>query len=63
MATDLPDEFVDGCGGTAGHGIMGDEPALPDDEADLFVLFAEALDPDTPKTVDEAETEWRELFR
>lgn len=34
----------------------------PDDEVDLLTLFAEALNPNNPKTVEEAEAEWRELF-
>jgi hypothetical protein len=33
-----------------------------DDETDLFVLFAEALDDANPKTVAEAETEWRAVL-
>lgn len=31
-------------------------------EADLFPLFAEALDPASPKTVDEEAARWRGLF-
>lgn len=57
MTDEQPDDaFVDGCD------IDFAEHALPDDEQDLFVLFAEALDPTTPKTVDEAKAEWDELF-
>lgn len=38
------------------------EDPTPDHELELFQLFAEALDPATEKTVDEAAAEWRELF-
>lgn len=59
--TDQPDDaYLDGCND---DGILGDEPPLVDDETDLFVLFAEALDPDNPKTVAEAEAEWREILQ
>jgi hypothetical protein len=45
------------------HGDIGMvEDPLPDDESDMFVLFADALDPDTPSTVEEREAEWKELF-
>lgn len=33
-----------------------------DDDLDFVVVFAEALDPNSDKTVAEAEAEWRELF-
>jgi len=60
MPTDEPDDArADACGG---DGIMAGEEPLPDEHVDLFVLFAEALDPNHPKTVEEAEAEWRELF-
>ena len=55
MSSEQDDGLVDGCD------LSGETP-LPDDQTDLFVLFAEALDPDTAKTVPEAEAEWRELF-
>jgi hypothetical protein len=42
--------------------ILGDEPPLTDEEAELLPLFADALDPDTPTTVDEMERKWREIF-
>lgn len=38
------------------------EEGIGDDEAELFVLFADALDPETPSTVDGRAAEWRELF-
>jgi hypothetical protein len=47
---DHPDDILDGL-----------EPLTPL-EGELFVLFAEALDPDNPKTVDEVLSEWREIF-
>jgi hypothetical protein len=51
---DEDDDLLDGCD------IYFE--SLPEDEQDLFVLFAEALDPENPKTVEEAEAEWKELF-
>lgn len=49
---DQDDNLLDGC----------DEDftvdPTPDDESDLFVLFAEALDPNNPKTVEDVEAEW-----
>lgn len=52
----LDDDFLDGCD------LDFTVDPTPDDEADLFVLFAEALDPANPKTVDEAKAEWDELL-
>lgn len=40
---------------------VGCDP-LTDEEAELFPLFADALDPNTPTTVEERATEWQELF-
>ena len=37
------------------------DDCLPEEETDLFVLFAEALDPANPKTVEEVEAEWKAL--
>lgn len=34
----------------------------PDAEADLFVLFAEALDPANPKTVEQAKADWEQVL-
>jgi hypothetical protein len=36
--------------------------STPDEESDLFVLFAEALDDANPKTLAEAEAEWKAVF-
>lgn len=52
----MDDDLLDGCE------LDFTEDALPEDEAELFVLFAEALDPNTSKTVDEARADWEELF-
>lgn len=52
----MDDDLLDGCE------LDFTEDALPEDEQDLFVLFAEALDPNTSKTVKEAEADWQELF-
>ena len=46
------DEFLDGCD------LDFTVDPTPDDEADLFVLFAEALDPNNPKTIADVEREW-----
>jgi hypothetical protein len=50
------DNFLDGCD------LDFVKAQLTDEEQELFPLFAEALDPNNPKTVEEAEAEWRELF-
>jgi len=50
------DDLLDGCD------LDFTEDPTPDDESDLFVLFAEALDPATPKTLQEAEVEWKGVF-
>jgi hypothetical protein len=42
--------------------ILGDEPPLSEEDSDMFVLFAEALDPSNDKTVDQVKAEWEELF-
>lgn len=42
--------------------ILGDETPLSDDEADLFVLFAEGLDPNNPKTVEDVKAEWEQVL-
>lgn len=39
-----------------------DVEPIDDDEAQLFVLFADALDPDTPSTVEQRRSEWEALF-
>ena len=48
----LDDDLVDGC-----HLDMEDG-ALAEGEDDLFVLFAEALDPDSPVTVEQVKNVW-----
>lgn len=48
------DDLLDGCGGAFG------EPELPEEEEDLFVLFAEALDPETDVTVEQVADMWRQ---
>lgn len=54
---DVPDDaHLDGCD------IDLTLDPVPDEEVELFALFAEALDPDTDKTVEEAKAEWQELF-
>lgn len=50
------DEFVDGCD------LDFRQDILDDAESDLFVLFADALDPATPHTVAETAAEWKALF-
>lgn len=54
--TRMDDDFLDGCD------IDMSEDNTTDEEVALFPLFAEALDPNNPKTVEEAESEWRELL-
>ena len=53
-----PDELddVDGC-----DVDMTADP-LPDDHAELYALFAEGLDDENPKSVEQAKAEWEELF-
>lgn len=51
------DDFLDGC-----DIDFTLEPQADDDEVELWPLFAEALDPANPKTVEQVEQEWRELF-
>jgi hypothetical protein len=50
------DAHIDGCD------IDMSEDPLEEGTEDLFVLFAEALDPDTELTVEQAKAEWEELF-
>jgi hypothetical protein len=54
--TEHDDSFLDGC-----EIDMSDDVVEPDEQP-LLILFAEALDPNTPKTVDEAKAEWETLF-
>jgi hypothetical protein len=49
----MPDDVeLDGCD------IDFAEEALTEEEQELFPLFAEALDPDSPVTVEDVEREW-----
>lgn len=50
---------LDGCDDE--HGLLGGEPPMPDDHVEVFPLFAEALDPDSPVTVEQVEAEWRQI--
>lgn len=58
--TDQPeepdDDLIDGCD----LDLTADP--TPDDHVALEVLFAEALDPGTDKTVEEARHEWEAVF-
>lgn len=48
----MPDDELDGCDLDFTVG------PIPDEESDLFVIFAEALDPANPKTIADVEAEW-----
>lgn len=48
----MPDDDLDGCDADFA------EDALDDEETELFPLFAEALDPNSPVTVEDVEREW-----
>jgi hypothetical protein len=54
--TDSDDDLLDGCE------LDFTEDPTDDMTVELMPLFADALDPDTPKTVEEAKGEWEELF-
>jgi hypothetical protein len=56
MPTEDDDDTIDGCD------LDYAEDPTSDEDLPYVALFAEALDPATPKTVEEAESEWRELF-
>jgi hypothetical protein len=43
-------------------GIDPETVAAKDEDLDLIVLFAEALDPNNPKTVEDVEAEWKAVF-
>lgn len=45
-----------------GDDVLGDTDPLADEDAELFVLFAEALEPGSTKSLDEVCSEWQELF-
>lgn len=57
MANHDDDDFLDGCD------IDMSEDDTSEEEVELMPLFAEALDPENPKTVEEAEAEWQELLK
>jgi hypothetical protein len=58
MDTDtIADDLADGC-----ELDFTQEPTA-DDDAELFVLFAEALDPRSRKSVDDVAAEWKAVFR
>lgn len=38
--------------------IVESDDQVADEDVDLFVLFAEALDPSNPKTIEDVEAEW-----
>lgn len=50
------DDLLDGCD------VDFTEDELDPEEQDLFVLFADALDPNTESTIKQREAEWKELF-
>jgi hypothetical protein len=50
------DDFLDGCS------LDFTEEPTPDDEVELTALFAEAINPNNPKTVEEQRDEWEALF-
>ena len=50
------DDFMEGCD------LDFTQEVTADEESGLFVLFAEALDPGDPKSVEEAEAEWKAVF-
>lgn len=50
------DDSIDGCD-------LDFAAAATDDDPELLALFAEALDPASPKTVEQAAAEWQALFR
>lgn len=53
----MDDDFLDGCDIDLTEGSH-----LSDEDLELYPLFAEALDPNNPKTVEEAKNEWEGLF-
>ena len=57
LVDDDKDDLVDGCD------LDFVPHAIPDSESELFVLFAEGLDPNNPKTCEEVAGEWKALFR
>jgi hypothetical protein len=43
--------------------LLGDTDPLSEEEGELFPLFAEALDPNNPKTIEEAKAEWEQVLQ
>lgn len=59
MSTDRPtDAELDGCDIDLANLVQ-----TPDDEVELLALFAEALDPKSSITVEQAEADWHALFK
>jgi hypothetical protein len=56
MNGEIEDDYLDGCE----LDFTGDP--LLDSESDLYVLFAEALDPNTTQTVEGAQADWEVVF-
>ena len=51
----MDDDLIDGC-------ELDFAEAASDDDPELVALFAEALDPTNPKTIEQVQREWSELF-
>lgn len=51
----MDEDFIDGCD-------IDFAEAATDDDPELIALFAEALDPNNPKTIEQVKQEWSELF-
>lgn len=51
------EDLLDGCG------LDFREAPLPAADTDLYVLFAEAVDESTAKTIEEARSDWEELLK
>lgn len=51
------DDTLDGC-----EIDFTQERQATDDEVELWPLFAEALDPNSPVTVEQAQADWEALF-
>lgn len=59
----MPDDPFDAFLDHGDDAVLGNDDPLADDESDLFVLFAEGLDPNNKKTVDQVKSEWDEVFK
>jgi hypothetical protein len=59
MAAEYEDDDLDGCDDE--HGLLGEVEPMPDDHVEVFPLFAEALDPESPVTVADVERQWSEI--